>query len=234
MKKIINHNAIIIYASFIFLIRSICLAIGRNEPVSDCVYIPDLSDHIYYIADAVLMTLLGLFIYSKSKKKIVSLFSLLYVLFLAICQITDESFCMLNLPSKKNWIVYIPFLIKLSLFMEVYILIFKKRYDWGRLTSVDYDPNKVQAIYSEPQKILTLFGAVFSFSPKCSVRFTFGGKVISFKKNNVYPVMEDWVLKKGEIIENTDFSGDYFFERWEKIKDKKYNIIKFNCRRLLK
>lgn len=234
--KIIDENSVIIYASFVFLIRSICLFIDSSQEqiLSNDIYVSVLSDYIYYISDAFLMAFIGVFLYSKSIKKIASLFSLLYIIFLSTCQIIDEIFCMINFSSDKNWIVYMPFLIKLSLFMEIYISIFKKRYDWKMLKSVDYDPGKVQAIYSKPEKVLQLLGAVFSFSPKCSVRYTFAGKTIRFKKNTSFPVLEDWVLKKGEIIENTVFSGDHFFERWEEIKDKKYNILKFNCRRLLK
>jgi hypothetical protein len=118
--------------------------------------------------------------------------------------------------------------------IDVFVLIFKNRYDWKKLKSDKYDPNKVQAIYSKPNTILSLLGAASSLSPKFNVRYSYNGKTIRFKKNNPNPIMVNTLIKETDIVKDTRYDGCRFNDRFEKIKHKKYNFFTFNCRSLLK
>lgn len=116
----------------------------------------------------------------------------------------------------------------------LYILLARRRYDWRMLESDVYNPRKVQAIYSKPNSFITLLGSATSLSPKCSVRYTYNDKTIRFKRGVKSPVLCNTVISNTDLIEDTNFSNDYFSDRWEEIKDKKFNLIKFNCRMLFK
>jgi len=113
-----------------------------------------------------------------------------------------------------------------------YVLIFRSRHRWEKLKSVKYDSNKIQAIYSRPSSLITLLGATTSLSPKCSVRYSYNGKTIRFKRGNKTPILCNTFIDKDDIIEDTGLTVDYFDRRWEEIKDKKYNLLTFNCRKL--
>ena len=102
------------------------------------------------------------------------------------------------------------------------------------LKSEKYDADKVQAIYSKPKTLLTLFGATISLSPKCSIRYTYKDKTIRFKKGIEKPIFTDTIVKHNEIIKNTEISSQSFYKRWEEIKNKKYNLLTFNCQMLFK
>ena len=119
-----------------------------------------------------------------------------------------------------------------SIVLIVYVLIFRNRYKWEKMKGNNYDRNKIQRIYSKPTIFLTLLGAATSLSPKCSVRYTYNDKTIRFKRGSKTPVICNTVIKKTDIIEDTNLTVDYFDRRWEEIKDKKYNLLTFNCRRL--
>ena len=119
-------------------------------------------------------------------------------------------------------------------FLIIYIFLFRKRYDWRSLEGAEYDSNKIQAIYSRPSSLITLLGATTSLSPKCSVRYSYNGKTIRFKRGNKTPILCDTVIRKTDIIEDTDFSGEYFSSRWDEIKNNKFNLLTFNCRSLFK
>ena len=121
-------------------------------------------------------------------------------------------------------------LISLSIIM--YFFIFRNRYKWEKMKSDNYNKDKIQKIYSKPNNLLTLIGAATSLSPKCSVRYTYNDKTIRFKKGNKTPIICDTIIKKTEIIKDTDLTVDYFDVRWEEIKNKKYNLLTFNCRKL--
>ena len=103
---------------------------------------------------------------------------------------------------------YITILLNTFIIIDIFTLIFKNRYDWKKLKSDKYDPNKIQAIYSKPNTILLLLGATASLSPKCSVRFSYGGKTIRFKKDSSLPVLVDTAIKNTDIIENINRDGD--------------------------
>jgi hypothetical protein len=115
-----------------------------------------------------------------------------------------------------------------------YIIVFKNRYNWEKQKSDPYNPNIVQAIYSKPNSVLTLLGATISFSPRCSVRYTYQGKTVRFKKGHDFPLLMKTFTKKTDVIKNTDFTGEHFLNRIDLIKNKKYNLIKFNCKHLMK
>ena len=115
-----------------------------------------------------------------------------------------------------------------------YALIAKNRHEWERQRSADYSPNKVQAIYSKPNAALTLLGATVSLDPKCSVRYTYNGKMIRFKRGYPTPIMTNNVIKKTDIIENTNIDPECFYQRFDEIKNNKYNLFTFNCKHLFK
>jgi hypothetical protein len=124
----------------------------------------------------------------------------------------------------------ISILISLSIIM--FFVIFRNRYKWERMKSDNYQRNKIQAIYSKPDELLTLLGAATSLSPKCSVRYTCNDKTIRFKRGIKTPILCDTVLKKTDIIKTTDINPDLFFNRFEEIKNKNFNLLTFNCRML--
>jgi hypothetical protein len=120
----------------------------------------------------------------------------------------------------------------MSIIPIVYVLIFRNRYKWERLKSDNYQRNKIQAIYSKPDEVLTLLGAATSLSPKCSVRYTYNDKTIRFKRGNKNPILCDTVIRKTDIIKTTNINTSLFFDRFEEIKSKKYNLLTFNCKNL--
>ena len=124
------------------------------------------------------------------------------------------------------------YFISISIALIVYILMFRNRYKWEKMKGDNYNRNKIQAIYSKPDGLLTLLGAATSLSPKCSVRYTYNDKTIRFKRGVETPILCETVLKKTDIIKTTDINPDLFLSRFEEIKDKKYNLLNFNCRRL--
>lgn len=187
------------------------------------------SDHCYWLMDSILMISIAVFIFLKSKKNIINLF------FTAACIV---SFCydlfdymyIVTMGGLSTDGIRVAFCISISL--VVYCLIFRKRYEWNKLKSENYNKNKIQAIYSKPSTTITLLGAATSFSPKCSVRYSYDGKMIRFKKGYPTPIMTNFVVKDTDIIKTTDIDPSLFYTRFEEIKDKKYNLLTFNCRKL--
>jgi hypothetical protein len=100
------------------------------------------------------------------------------------------------------------------------------------MKSDNYRRNKIQAIYSKPDELLTLLGAATSLSPKCSVRYTYNDKTIRFKRGSKTPILCDTIIRKTDIIKTTNIKEDLFFNRFEDIRNNKYNIFTFNCRNL--
>ena len=133
---------------------------------------------------------------------------------------------------QNNSYDFLNYFINTSIVLVVHVLIFRKRYKWERMKSDNYDRNKIQAIYSKPDELLTLLGAATSLSPKCSVRYTYNDKTIRFKRGNKTPILCDTIIRKSDIIKTTDISADLFLNRFEEIKNKKYNLLTFNCRNL--
>jgi hypothetical protein len=80
---------------------------------------------------------------------------------------------------------------------------------------------------------MTLLGAAISHSPKCSVRYTCGGETIRFKKGSDTPIKQKTVILDTDIIIDTSLDPEYFGKRWAAIKNKRYNLLFFNCKGLL-
>jgi hypothetical protein len=194
-------------------------------------YFPEYfdSDNLYFLMDNFLMLGVSYYIFNKSDKTVLNLF------FTAACIIIFTysffDYLQMIILQKNTFDVFNYFSI-MSILLIVYILIFRNRYKWEKMKSDNYNRNKIQAIYSKPDELLTLFGAATSLSPKCSVRYTYNDKTIRFKRGVETPILCETVLKKTDIIKTTDINPDLFLSRFEEIKDKKYNLLTFNCRGL--
>ncbi len=73
MKTVANYitsRAICFYSGFHFMMRTVALWLDSEENgvISSQEYISTLGDHFYYLSDAVLIGLVGLFIFNKSEK----------------------------------------------------------------------------------------------------------------------------------------------------------------------
>tara|TARA_R100000655_G_scaffold107497_1_gene158013 strand:+ start:235 stop:828 length:594 start_codon:yes stop_codon:yes gene_type:complete len=194
-------------------------------------YLPEYfdSDNLYFLMDNFLMLGVSFYIFNKSEKTVLNLFFTTACIIIFTYSFFD--YLQMVILQKDSFDVFNYFSIT-AIVLIVYILIFRNRYKWERLKSDDYNKDKIQKIYSKPNMFLTLLGAATSLSPKCSVRYTYNDKTIRFKRGSKTPIICDTIIKKTDIIENTNLSGDYFNVRWEEIKDKKYNLLTFNCRRL--
>jgi len=185
---------------------------------------------LFWVFNSLLLISMAIYIYKKEEKTVLNMAfssviisSLLIELVLFTLKMVQFEF---NYP--ENW--HYGTLICGTIIL--YLFIARKRYDWALLNSDKYDADKVQAIYSKPKTILTLLGATFSLSPKCSIRYTYKDKTIRFKKGFKTPIMTDTIIKHDEIIKNTAIPYSYFYKRFEEIKNKKYNLLTFNCKML--
>jgi len=194
-------------------------------------YFPEYfdSDNLYFLMDNFLMLGVSYYIFNKSDKTVLNLFFTVACIIIFAYSFFD--YLQMIILQKNTFDVFNYFSI-ISILLIVYILIFRNRYKWEKMKSDKYNKNKIQAIYSKPKTLLTLFGAATSLSPKCSIRYTYNGKTIRFKRGTKNPILCDTALKKTDIIKDTDFKGEYFYKRWEEIRYKKYNLLTFNCRRL--
>ena len=194
-------------------------------------YLPEYfdSNSLYWVIDSFIMISLAVYVFKNSEKNMLNLF----IGFGLLNLLGYDYFNNINMLffNKTNINLFDIFtLISLSIIM--YFAIFRNRYKWEKMKSDNYNRNKIQAIYSKPDELLTLFGAATSLSPKCSVRYTYNDKTIRFKRGTKTPILCETVLKKTDIIKTTDINPDLFLSRFEEIKDKKYNLLTFNCRRL--
>ena len=194
-------------------------------------YLPEYfdSDDLYFLMDGFLMLGVSFYIFNRSEKTVLNLFFTTACVIIFLHNIVD---CMQMIILQKDSFDVFNYFTTTSIVLIVYVLIFRNRYKWERMKSNNYDRNKIQRIYSKPTIFLTLLGAATSLSPKCSVRYTYNDKTIRFKRGSKTPVICNTVIKKTDIIEDTNLTVDYFDRRWEEIKDKKYNLLTFNCRRL--
>ena len=187
------------------------------------------SDNLYFLMDNFLMLGVSYYIFNKSNKTVLNLFFTTACIIIFTYSFFD--YLQMIILQKDSFDVF-NYFTTTSIVLIVYVLIFRNRYKWERMKSNNYDRNKIQRIYSKPTIFLTLLGAATSLSPKCSVRYTYNDKTIRFKRGSKTPVICNTVIKKTDIIEDTNLTVDYFDRRWEEIKDKKYNLLTFNCRRL--
>ena len=194
-------------------------------------YLPQYfdSNELYFLMDNFLMFGVSIYIFKKSQKTILNLF------FSAACIIIfSYSFFdyLQMIVFNRGSFEILNYFIFVAITLIVYVLIFRNRYKWERLKSDNYQRNKIQAIYSKPDEALTLLGAATSLSPKCSVRYTYNDKTIRFKRGNKTPILCDTVIRKTDIIKTTNINTSLFFDRFEEIKNRKYNLLTFNCRNL--
>ena len=194
-------------------------------------YLPEYfdSDNLYFLMDNFLMLGVSYYIFNKSNKTVLNLFFTTACIIIFTYSFFD--YLQMIILQKHSFDVF-NYFTTTSIVLIVYILIFRNRYKWEKMKGNNYDRNKIQRIYSKPTIFLTLLGAATSLSPKCSVRYTYNDKTIRFKRGSKTPVICNTVIKKTDIIEDTNLTVDYFDRRWEEIKDKKYNLLTFNCRRL--
>ncbi|GAF75870.1 unnamed protein product [marine sediment metagenome] len=194
-------------------------------------YLPQYfdSNELYFLMDNFLMFGVSIYIFKKSQKTILNLF------FSAACIIIfSYSFFdyLQMIVFNRGSFEILNYFIFVAITLIVYVLIFRNRYKWERLKSDNYQRNKIQAIYSKPDEALTLLGAATSLSPKCSVRYTYNDKTIRFKRGNKTPILCDTVINKTDIIKTTNINTSLFFDRFEEIKNRKYNLLTFNCKNL--
>ena len=194
-------------------------------------YLPEYfdSDDLYFLMDGFLMLGVSFYIFNRSEKTVLNLFFTTACVIIFLHNIVD---CMQMIILQKDSFDVFNYFTTTSIVLIVYVLIFRNRYKWEKMKGNNYDRNKIQRIYSKPTIFLTLLGAATSLSPKCSVRYTYNDKTIRFKRGSKTPIICNTVIKKTDIIEDTNLTVDYFDRRWEEIKDKKYNLLTFNCRRL--
>ena len=194
-------------------------------------YLPEYfdSDDLYFLMDGFLMLGVSFYIFNRSEKTVLNLFFTTACVIIFLHNIVD---CMQMIILQKDSFDVFNYFTTTSIVLIVYVLIFRNRYKWEKMKGNNYDRNKIQRIYSKPTIFLTLLGAATSLSPKCSVRYTYNDKTIRFKRGSKTPVICNTVIKKTDIIEDTNLTVDYFDRRWEEIKDKKYNLLTFNCRKL--
>ena len=196
-------------------------------------FLPERIDNVnlYWTMDSIVFIIAAILIFNNSSKSVVNLLATLGALVMFFYEFADRFLLLIDINVYNN---YFSYTLEGVFFLIIYIFLFRKRYDWRSLEGAEYDSNKIQAIYSRPSSLITLLGATTSLSPKCSVRYSYNGKTIRFKRGNKTPILCDTVIRKTDIIEDTEFSGEYFSSRWDEIKNNKFNLLTFNCRSLFK
>jgi len=192
--------------------------------------IPEILDsvNLYWLMQSILFLIVSIYIFKKSTKNVINLFFCIGLCLLFVQQIVDRTFLLIGYQTEDY--LYIPLLF--AAFTITHVSIYGNRYKWERMKSDKYNEEKVQKIYSKPNGLLTLLGAATSLSPKCSVRYTYNGKTIRFKKGIKTPILCDTVIKETDIIKDTNLLQEYFYKRYDEIKHKEYNLFSFNCRNL--
>lgn len=197
-------------------------------------YFPKLeyeSTLLYWCLYTFLIFSFIIYAYKNEDKSVANLLFTSFIFGALIVDFLGYAFAMfIDIPYPISW--KYGFYIGIGLLL--YLFLARRRYDWKMLESDEYNPLKVQAIYSEPHSVITLLGATSSLSPKCSIRYSCGGKTIRFKRGSKTPILCDTVISNTDIIEDTTYTVGYFHSRWEEVKNKKFNLIKFNCRMLIK
>tara|TARA_R110001592_G_scaffold80669_2_gene240025 strand:- start:263 stop:904 length:642 start_codon:yes stop_codon:yes gene_type:complete len=194
-------------------------------------YLPEYfdSNSLYWVIDSTIMISLAVYVFKNSAKNMLNLFIGFGLLnLLGYDYLNNLNMFILN----KTDINFFANTTLITLSIIMYFLIFRNRYKWEKQKSEFYNPKRVQAIYSKPNKFLTLLGAAISFSPRCSVRFSYNGETICFKRSSSTPIKCKTVIKGTDIIKNTNIDVNYFSVRYNIIKDIKYNLFNFNCKDL--
>ena len=183
---------------------------------------------LYYSLNALLHLVCVALIFKYESKNVVNLILAAGIICVTAYDFIDYSIRLLGVSTGDNFSKFIA----VDLALIVYVAIFRNRYKWQRLKSDDYNPSIVQRIYSKPDKVITLLGAATSLSPKCSVRYSYNGQTVRFKRNSDYPILCNTVIKPTDIVEDSEINPETFYSRFEEVKHRKYNLLKFNCRSL--
>ena len=195
-------------------------------------HVPEWMDSapLYWLLDSVFRVALIVYVFKHVKKNVVNLFGFVSCLIVFIYDTIDSLLLVLGYTPQSlfSWLV------SASIALIVWYAITHKRYQWRRLKSDSYDPTKVQAIYSKPNELITVLGSSISLSAKCSVRYSYNGKTIRFRKGYPTPVLTKTVIQESDIIENTKIDTESFYKRFDEIKENKFNLIKFNCKHIFK
>ena len=189
------------------------------------------SDELYWLMDGFLMICVCYYIWTKSVKTVTNMIATVACGGFLLYNFID---CMMFFILKEPLPDVVLYVLVGFGVLVFYSMIAKNRFEWERQKSADYNKQKVQAVYSKPKMFLTMLGATSSLSPKCSVRYMYNGKMIRFKRGYPTPIMTKAVLKKTDIIQNTNIDPECFYSRYDEIKNKKYNLFNFNCKHLFK
>lgn len=190
------------------------------------------STSLYWVLNDLMMLTITISLFIQGKKSVVNMVFCCALVAFLLFNFFDDLWILLGLKNlgSEFW----KYILLVSSSLCLYVLIFRKRYEWSKLKGSTYNKGKVQAIYSKPNDLVTLLGATTSFSPKCSVRYTYNGKMIRFKRGYPTPIMTNTIVKKSDIVEDTNINPECFYERFDEIKNKNYKILTFNCRHLFK
>ena len=172
-------------------------------------FLPERIDNVnlYWTMDSIVFIIAAILIFNNSSKSVVNLLATLGALVMFFYEFADRFLLLIDINVYNN---YFSYTLEGVFFLIIYIFLFRKRYDWRSLEGAEYDSNKIQAIYSRPSSLITLLGATTSLSPKCSVRYSYNGKTIRFKRGNKTPILCDTVIRKTDIIEDTNFLESIF------------------------
>jgi len=183
---------------------------------------------LYYSLNALFQIVCLILVFKNDEKSVFNLLLCFSMILVCCYDFIDYSIGLFIEHESK----YFNNILFLSVSIIVYILIFKNRYKWEKQKSDKYDRTKVQAVFSKPDTLVTLFGAAYSFSPKCSVRYIYKDKMIRFKKGHKKIIVSEIVIKESDIVKDTLISKGVFYKRYKEIKNKKFNLFFFNCRHI--
>jgi len=186
------------------------------------------SSELYFLLSNISFVVIICYSYLKTEKS-----TLNFALFLVLFEIyLVDSFLWACEMIEINDIEAPTYSVIAVILLLIFIAYFKNKWDWKKLPTETYDKNKLQAVYSKPGDFPTLLGSLIYFDPKGSVKYTYGGKVIRFKRGEKFPVLQDFKPKENDKIQTIKGSKEYFYKRYDEIKHKKYNLFSFNCRNL--
>jgi len=183
---------------------------------------------LYYSLNALFQIVCLILVFRSEEKSVFNLLLCLSMILISSYDFIDYTSGLFIEHGSK----YFNNILFLSGSIIAYILIFKNRYKWEKQKSDKHDREKVQAVFSKPDTIVTLFGAAYSFSPKCSVRYIYNDKMIRFKKGHEKIIVSEIIIKESDIIKDTLICESIFLKRCKEIKNKKFNLFFFNCRHI--
>ena len=184
-------------------------------------FIPFFLDcpSLYFAGQDFLIILL---LYNMKKKdtltKILAALLIGFTSFFFFCEVLDIQAAFIASP-------VITFVLLSVLFVS-----FRGRFSFDKLDTDVYEKSKVQMVVKEPKRIIPLIGAARFFDPFGSVFYTCNGyKMYYCAKTNKLEIKKFAPSKKYKYFD-TQITADQFFTRYHQMTNKRYNIIKNNCR----